>query len=312
MFTELPRRLDAVLDLKLDKTQIYVACRDKNIYIYDTAIPYTPPAEISLPVVPCCLAPSSQGCLVGCSDGSVRLLDLENFRADEILFQGSGPVNFLRYMNRDGTVLATTVPGEIMVAPLGGEATRYHTSGKIFAADATDDVVVIAMAGGRVQVYHAFDLNRPRDTTELATVHQIECIKCMPDSRGYAFATIDGRVLLEYFGNATASFTFKCHRQVNKTTAVDDVFQVHALTFSDSETLFTGGGDGTVCVWNCSKRKRIRMYPLFTSQGTIVSVAKVAIGAVVAVAVSDDLYLRQEAAGEWQPDYTSAIYIDQD
>lgn len=313
MFTELPLELDTVLDLLLVDSHLYVACRNQQIFVYSIDSPASLPVEITLQSNPISIASSPLGCLVGCDDGTVRILDVENFKADEILCLGEGMVNFVRYMNNEQQILATTTSGDIMTFnPLTGETHKFRTSSKIFCADATDDVVVLGLAGAKVQVYNSFDFSRPRETRELGTIHQIGCIKCLPNSLGYSLATLDGRVLLEYFQDATASFTFKCHRVIDRTTKTDEVYPINALIFADdNQTLYTGGGDGTVCVWNCQKRKRIRIYPQFldtTDRAT--SVAKVAInGDMLAVAVSDDLYLRSSSVDSWTPHYPSRIYM---
>lgn len=312
MFNELPLDLDTVLDLLLDGTQLYVACRNNRLFVYDVGMPTALPVEIVLQSIPVSLATSPQGCLVGCSDGSVRIVDSENFKADEVLCVGEGVVNFVRYMKNEQRVLATTIAGDIITSNIRtGETHKLRTSSKIFCADATDEVVVLGLAGARIQIYNSYDLSQPRETKELGTIHQVRSIRCLPNSLGYSLATLDGRVLLEYFQDPLANFTFKCHRVIDRATKTDEVFLINALVFADdSETLYTGGGDGTVCVWNCQKRKRTRIYPQFsTKNNRAVSVAKIFIaGDVLAVAVSDDLYIRATNTQPWAPQYPGKVY----
>lgn len=83
---------------------------------------------------------------------------------------------------------------------------------------------------------------------------------------GYVTTSIEGRVAVEFFDPASEvqakKYAFKCHRQVVE--GVDTVYPVTGLAFNPVHGTFaTGGGDGTVSVWDPSAKKRLRQFPRY-------------------------------------------------
>lgn len=86
----------------------------------------------------------------------------------------------------------------------------------------------------------------------------------MPDGQGYATASTEGRIAVEYFDPSPASqekkYAFKCHRQT--VDDVDRVWPVNALAFHPVYNTFaSAGSDGTVSIWDHKVKKRLRQYP---------------------------------------------------
>lgn len=326
MFDPLPQELDTVLALGFRDLLLFVACRDARVLVYD-AVRGGNPLVFVCPLVPIAIALSALTTYVALSDGTVRELDLENTRVDRVIASSDSPVNFLRAVG--SLLLYTTISGEIVwvsdVHRPDRGTERHHAEAKIFCADANDRVLVLALAGNRILIRPFNDLGGLHDTRELAMHYQVCSLACYPSGEGFAVGTLDGRVLMEFFDldphvQDTKRFTFRCHRKVNKATEVDDVFPVLALAFDVHHgTLFTAGGDGAVCVWNTDKRRRTKMYPAFgttpdegSPRASVAAMALSTAGAnkMLAVAVSDNLYLRQvEPNGQWQPKYPSRVYL---
>ncbi|GMF07407.1 unnamed protein product [[Candida] boidinii] len=96
----------------------------------------------------------------------------------------------------------------------------------------------------------------------------------MPNGEGFIQGSIEGRVSVEYFdeNKNQDSYAFKCHRisgindenTVNNNDTVNNldlVGPINSINFhKDFETLFTGGSDGHVCIWDYNSRKRIKQY----------------------------------------------------
>ncbi|KAK0722088.1 WD40-repeat-containing domain protein [Lasiosphaeria miniovina] len=92
-------------------------------------------------------------------------------------------------------------------------------------------------------------------------------VSCMPNDAGYATSSIEGRVAVEWFEDTPESqarkYAFKCHRQVapEEEGGGDIVYPVHALAFHPVYGTFaSGGGDGTVALWDAEAKRRMRQY----------------------------------------------------
>ena len=95
-------------------------------------------------------------------------------------------------------------------------------------------------------------------------------VACMPNDAGYASASIEGRVAVEWFDPSTESqarkYAFKCHRQPDPAAppggpAPDLVYPVNALAFHPVHGTFaSGGGDGFVALWDGVAKRRIRQF----------------------------------------------------
>jgi cell cycle arrest protein BUB3 len=95
-------------------------------------------------------------------------------------------------------------------------------------------------------------------------------VACMPSDAGYATSSIEGRVAVEWFEDTTESqarkYAFKCHRQAapEEEGGGDIVYPVNALAFHPVYGTFaSGGGDGTVALWDAEAKRRMRQYQKF-------------------------------------------------
>jgi cell cycle arrest protein BUB3 len=85
---------------------------------------------------------------------------------------------------------------------------------------------------------------------------------------GYATASVEGRIAVEYFDSSSAAqekkYAFKCHRQT--IDDVDHVWPVNALAFHPTYNTFaSGGSDATVSIWDHKVKKRLRQYPRYNA-----------------------------------------------
>lgn len=150
-----------------------------------------------------------------------------------------------------------------------GNNAKIHeaaVAGKVFGMDLRSHVLVVATSGREVVVYDLRNFNHPLETRESPLKYQTRCVRVFPSLDGYAMGSIEGRVALEYFGDASAekkrSYAFKCHRG-----KVDDhvvVYPVNAIAFHPTlGTFATGGCDGVVNLWDGDNKKRITQLPKF-------------------------------------------------
>ena len=85
---------------------------------------------------------------------------------------------------------------------------------------------------------------------------------------GYATASVEGRIAVEYFDPSPAiqekKYAFKCHRQT--IDDVDHVWPVNALAFHPTYNTFaSGGSDATVSIWDHKVKKRLRQYTKYNA-----------------------------------------------
>jgi cell cycle arrest protein BUB3 len=104
---------------------------------------------------------------------------------------------------------------------------------------------------------------------------------------GYATASVEGRIAVEYFdpspGIQEKKYAFKCHRQT--IDDVDHVWPVNTLAFHPTYNTFaSGGSDCTVPIWDHKVKKRLRQYPRYGSP--VAALAFSADGARLAIGAS--------------------------
>ncbi|KAL6451334.1 BUB3.1 Mitotic checkpoint protein BUB3.1 [Candida maltosa Xu316] len=304
-FVELktPKNLDIISDITfspLIQNQLLASTWSNEILVYSYNAEHhneeqlNPINIIQTQDVPLCLLYDNSP-IVGLLDGSIRELDFENCKLsknigmpvneDEI---GSGINNLCHLDNHN--IIASSFNGDLQTIDLRQQQPRK--------------------------------LDVPMETREVGLKYQIKDLKTFPNNQGFALSTIDGRVSIEFFNSDPQfqqdhRFTFKCHRHPDPSNSdVDLVYPVNSIAFNKKyETLFTGGSDGYLCLWDLNKRKRMKQYtPRFLSlEHEPESVAKIKLNqsdSLIAVATSDDNFKRRRRLSESESSrIPSRIYI---
>lgn len=111
---------------------------------------------------------------------------------------------------------------------------------------------------------------KPWQQRESSLKFLTRAVSCMPSDAGYATSSIEGRVAVEWFEDTAESqarkYAFKCHRQAapDDEGGGDVVYPVNALAFHPVHGTFaSGGGDGTVALWDAEAKRRMRQYQKF-------------------------------------------------
>lgn len=139
---------------------------------------------------------------------------------------------------------------------------------RVYFMDTVGHRLVVALAS---RLFHIFDVRKmdtPEQTRESSLKFLTRALACMSDGQGYATASVEGRIAVEYFDPSPAvqekKYAFKCHRQT--LDDVDHVWPVNALAFHPTYNTFaSGGSDATVSIWDHKVKKRLRQYPRYAS-----------------------------------------------
>ncbi|KAH9957637.1 WD40 repeat-like protein [Lactifluus volemus] len=131
---------------------------------------------------------------------------------------------------------------------------------RVYFMDTVGHYLVVALAS---RLFHIFD-----QTRESSLKFLTRALACMSDGQGYATASVEGRIAVEYFDSSSAAqekkYAFKCHRQT--IDDVDHVWPVNALAFHPTYNTFaSGGSDATVSIWDHKVKKRLRQYPRYNA-----------------------------------------------
>ncbi|CAI5503160.1 unnamed protein product [Closterium sp. Naga37s-1] len=147
--------------------------------------------------------------------------------------------------------------------------------------------LVVAMAGRHVSIYDLRNMSQPEQRRESSLKFQTRCVRCYPTGTGYALASVEGRVAMEFFDPSetaqTKKYAFKCHRRSEG--GRDTVFPVNAIAFHPIYGTFaTGGCDGVVNIWDGNNKKRLYQYAKYPTSIAALSFSRD--GRLLAVAAS--------------------------
>ncbi|RLV95117.1 hypothetical protein JA1_001199 [Spathaspora sp. JA1] len=325
------KNLDIISDLKFSPTsshdQLLVSTWNNEILIYELhnlLIPHEPPPIEPVQIfqtkdTPLCLLSASTTSYAGLLDGTVRELDFENLKLGNNIASETneneinGGINNICHVSSLNSIICSTFSGKLQLIDQRQRsdlAQTYQNKSKIFTMDVSDKYLTCGLTSNVLEIYDFRKLQAPLQTRQVGLKYQIKDLKTFPDNQGFALSTIDGRVSIEYFDSSpeiqnSKRFTFKCHRHLDENTGADLVYPVNSIAFNKKySTLFTSGSDGSICLWDCDKRKRMRQYPKFLShEGEPESIVKIGLNhsdELIAVATSDDNYKRRRRLSEGQ------------
>ncbi|KAF5335484.1 hypothetical protein D9611_012198 [Ephemerocybe angulata] len=148
----------------------------------------------------------------------------------------------------------------------GALSSTTSTPERIYALDLVNHTLVVAMASRLFHIYDIRNMSVPAQQRESSLKYMTRSLAAMPSGEGYACASVEGRIAVEWFDPAPAvqerKYAFKCHRQT--VGEVDHVWPVNALAFHPIYNTFaSAGSDGTVSIWDHKVKKRLRQFPKY-------------------------------------------------
>jgi len=239
-------------------------------------------------VLACCFADSNKG-FSGGLDTSVRELDLATEKIHH-LGQHSDSISAMNF-SRDANVLITGSWDRTLrfwdPRASNPQQASHDVPERIYQMDLVNHTLVVAMASRLFNIYDIRKMDTAAQTRESSLKFMTRALACMVDGQGYATASVEGRIAVEYFDPSPEiqekKYAFKCHRQTIQD--VDHVWPVNALAFHPVYNTFaSAGSDGTVSIWDHKLKKRLRQYPKYHS--AVPSIAFNCNGTKLAVGVS--------------------------
>ncbi|GJN69593.1 hypothetical protein PCL_02173 [Purpureocillium lilacinum] len=277
--------VSAVAFAPVSPTKLLVASWDKKVYSYDVSggadeNSLSNTYEFRAPVLDVCFGADDNEAFTGTVDWGVNRLDLATGEIT-LLSKHQAPVRCVVYSRDHSILVSASWDCSLHIHNLNdpsSEPVRVPLPGKPHSVAASPSKVVVAMTGRIMNIY---DLNAMADlftsgSTDLKPWQQREsslrfltrAVACMPNDAGYATSSIEGRVAVEWFEDTDESqarkFAFKCHRQPAADGDGDIVYPVNALAFHPVHGTFaSGGGDGTVALWDAVAKRRLKQYQKF-------------------------------------------------
>ncbi len=277
-------------------SRLLASCWDRNVYLYDIHPTAVGGSEGTLvqtyqhagPVLDVCFGHDDNEAFSAGLDHAVRRIDLVSGELT-VLSRHEQGVSCVSYSDEHALVISGAWDATLHVHGVLADAPRVPPliialPGKVLALATTATKVVVAMSARLVHIYDlrtlAARLAEPRgpDASTAQTIKPWQeresslkfltrSVACMPNDAGYATSSIEGRVAVEWFEDTAESqarkYAFKCHRQAapEEDGGGDIVFPVNALAFHPRYGTFaSGGGDGTVALWDAEAKRRMKQY----------------------------------------------------
>uniref|UniRef100_A0A8I6WI31 Mitotic checkpoint protein BUB3 n=1 Tax=Hordeum vulgare subsp. vulgare TaxID=112509 RepID=A0A8I6WI31_HORVV len=222
------------------------------------------------PVLDCCFYNDDDSGFTVSTDHVVRRLSFRSRRTQR-LGTHDGPVGCVEYSDT-GQLITGSWDKTIKCWDPRGLTGRQHTlvgtydqPERVYALSLAGHKLVVATAGGHVNVYDLRDMSKPEQRQSFLD-SQTRCVGCYPNKTGFALGTMDGRVAMDFFDQSESSlakrYIFKCHRLTEDRRTF--AYPVNAIAFHRGHGTFaTGGCDGFVYTWDGIIRR-----DYFSSPGT--------------------------------------------
>lgn len=270
-------------------SHLLVSSWDTTVRLYDTAAnEQKSKYDHRAAVLACCFSDDTHA-YSGGLDTSVRELNLETEKMNH-LGQHSDSISSMNWSR--GTNALVTGSWDRTVRFWDPRASSPQQSShslpeRVYNMDLVNHTLVVAMASRLFHIYDIRKMDAPAQTRESSLKFMTRALACMADGQGYATASVEGRIAVEYFDPSSEAqdkkYAFKCHRMT--IDDVDHVWPVNALAFHPVYNTFaSAGSDGTVSIWDHKLKKRLRQYPKYHS--AVPSIAFNCDGTKLAVGVS--------------------------
>uniref|UniRef100_A0A0D9X102 Anaphase-promoting complex subunit 4 WD40 domain-containing protein n=1 Tax=Leersia perrieri TaxID=77586 RepID=A0A0D9X102_9ORYZ len=287
---------DGVSSIRFSKhsDRLLVSSWDKTVRLYDPEA--NAPRWVFMhaaPVLDCCFHDDFSG-FSASGDNTVRRLAYST-GGNDILGRHDAPARCVEYSYSTGQVITGSWDKTIKCwDPRGVSGTSYHTlvgtqnqPERVYSLSLSGYNLVVATAGRHVNVYDLRSMSRPEQQRESPLKFQTRCVQCYPNGIGFALASVEGRVAMEFFDQSEYASSKKYG------------------------TFATGGCDGFVSFWDGDNKRKLFQVPRYPSSISALSFSRD--GRLLAVASSytfeegdkphppDAIFIRDVNEGEVKP-----------
>ncbi|KAI0045634.1 WD40 repeat-like protein [Auriscalpium vulgare] len=264
---------DSISALRFSPTQpnhLLVSSWDTTVRHYDIATNEQKAKFDHRAAVLAIAYPDASRAYSGGLDTSVKELELETEKINH-LGQHADSVSSLTHLKERNTIISGSWDRTVRFwdpRAATPQQSSHDLPERVYFMDAVNNTLVVAMASRLFHIYDVRSMGRPEQTRESSLKFMTRALACMVDGQGYATASVEGRIAVEYFDPSTEiqdrKYAFKCHRQT--IDEVDHVWPVNALAFHPQYNTFaSAGSDATVSIWDHKVKKRLRQYPRYPS-----------------------------------------------
>ncbi|GAA5898893.1 hypothetical protein JCM8208_005422 [Rhodotorula glutinis] len=286
---QLPPFIDSLSSVAFHPTRAHLLLSsswDRNVYLHDLRNP-SGPRKLGLRGAILDVAWAKDSDSVGYAGGLGNEVRTVNFDSSEtqLICKHDDAVRCVEWSNELNAVISGSWDQTLRITPLDPSTSQpsptpivLRLPHKVYSLAVSKSKIVCAMGGRAVWIWDVPALKKaidegkkgdaiePWQRRESSLKFMMRAVRIMPNDKGYVTTSIEGRVAVEFFDPAAdvqaKKYAFKCHRQVVE--GVDTVYPVTGLAFNPVHGTFaTGGGDGTVSVWDPSAKKRLRQFPRY-------------------------------------------------
>jgi len=229
-------------------------------------------------------------------DASLRELELDSEKI-HALGQHDDAISSVRYSSEANAIITGSWDRTVRFwdpRAASSQQSSHQLPERVYFMDTVGHRLVLALASRLFYIFDVRKMGAPEQTRESSLKFLTRALACMSDGQGifpclwsslgsfrtsrshqlilflpgYATASVEGRIAVEYFDPSPAiqekKYAFKCHRQT--IDDVDHVWPVNALAFHPTYNTFaSGGSDATVSIWDHKVKKRLRQYTKYNA-----------------------------------------------
>ncbi|KAK7014492.1 mitotic spindle checkpoint protein Bub3 [Paramarasmius palmivorus] len=195
-------------------------------------------------VLACCFEDGSHG-FSGGLDTAVRYLDFENETVN-VLGSHSDAVSSMAYTSERNALITGSWDRSLRFfdpRAATAQVSLHEAPERVYKMDIVNNTLVVAMASRLFNIYDVRKMDMPAQQRESSLKYMTRSVACMVTGEGYATASVEGRIAVEYFDPS-------------------DEAQQKKYAFKYN-TFASAGSDGTVSVWDHKIKKRLRQYPKY-------------------------------------------------